>query len=751
MASHALPPASPLLSPGRHLYRAVPQSPILGFRSAVHGIAAAGCPRASPTIVPRHTKSTSDLAQGRGGRYDPSRLAAGSQQQQRMASPAPAPAVGNPVNSVAQQVHPTPSAAMAARAISPHGHAGLHPVYAMTQSPGRVTPPPPWQKSKSAATPSEPVKPIESRYAYVGESASFAPAVAGAMHQAPHPFTAGKPDPSHAALRPWAMGAGPGALVQGQMSARQVSGGHAMPSTPTSQSLVVSTSSAANLLRQRSSSRHSARAEASSPRATVHRNLSLHSANNAMQQVSGTKLGGSMVLPLTNADGHEAQVAHVRDSLLQHIQCVQREITRLQAARQKHQPQSVVQQPRPHPVQVLKPGLSMDEAVRRLQRWWREAAKKSNAGKQRQLSRPPLHHSAARIQRCWRIYWWRRRFVDVSVKQVGWLGSLAWLQEQNLLYGTELADAEDARWWMEQRAGAPLDHEVDPWGAVKLRDHLDRMWYGRTSEEMAQEERQQRLLLQQEQLLLKQRQQQAKQQLLPRQEQKDSIQRHSQSMQDSGSFQGEAAGRLRGRSSMSGLPVGCAPAASARTSPLSTDRSAGRGRSQRGFSATLPKASKSASASLSPRRDLRLARGEITSKAASMQGVPAPRNFLSPPSTHRSLGSSQASQPSLAQSNFAPPQRTQSPLSSHRGQMPAFTTSAQASPVAAIAASVAGAGVGRLSISGLPGAAAANVRMQQVAQAPIRSCQSAAASVTSHGSAQMPLMHRAPQSMTARR
>ena len=66
----------------------------------------------------------------------------------------------------------------------------------------------------------------------------------------------------------------------------------------------------------------------------------------------------------------------------------------------------------------------------------------------------------ARIQRWFRIHRWRRRpalsffhpavdslarFVEVSVRQIGWLGSLAWLQEQNQLYGTELADKEDVR------------------------------------------------------------------------------------------------------------------------------------------------------------------------------------------------------------------------------------------------------------------------------------------------------------------
>jgi len=53
-----------------------------------------------------------------------------------------------------------------------------------------------------------------------------------------------------------------------------------------------------------------------------------------------------------------------------------------------------------------------------------------------------------------------------------------------MLYGTELADPEDVRWWQKQRTGAPLDREVDPWGSSKLRDHLNKMWYGYSTEEL---------------------------------------------------------------------------------------------------------------------------------------------------------------------------------------------------------------------------------------------------------------------------
>eukprot|EP00913_Durusdinium_trenchii_P004922 g4569.t1 len=43
--------------------------------------------------------------------------------------------------------------------------------------------------------------------------------------------------------------------------------------------------------------------------------------------------------------------------------------------------------------------------------------------------------------------------------------------------GREARVAHVREWWSEQRAAAPLDREVDPWGALKLREHLDKMCY----------------------------------------------------------------------------------------------------------------------------------------------------------------------------------------------------------------------------------------------------------------------------------
>ncbi|CAJ1370568.1 unnamed protein product [Effrenium voratum] len=90
----------------------------------------------------------------------------------------------------------------------------------------------------------------------------------------------------------------------------------------------------------------------------------------------------------------------------------------------------------------------------------------------------PEHHSACRIQRAWKMSRWRRVFVTDCKRDLGWLGSLDWLQRHSMLYGTELAEPEDLDWWYHQQSGAPLDYEVDPWGCKKLREHLNRMWFG---------------------------------------------------------------------------------------------------------------------------------------------------------------------------------------------------------------------------------------------------------------------------------
>lgn len=131
-----------------------------------------------------------------------------------------------------------------------------------------------------------------------------------------------------------------------------------------------------------------------------------------------------------------------------------------------------------------------------------EVERGGNAGDKRpfgKFTHPGVHLAATRIQRAWKLQSWRRKFVTYSERQCSWVGSLEWLQQHNLLYGTELASAEDVKWWLEQRATAPLDREVDPWGSERLLEHLSRMWYGsRTVEADHQQQLQQQQQLEQQ-------------------------------------------------------------------------------------------------------------------------------------------------------------------------------------------------------------------------------------------------------------
>lgn len=121
-------------------------------------------------------------------------------------------------------------------------------------------------------------------------------------------------------------------------------------------------------------------------------------------------------------------------------------------------------------------------AASRIQRAWRRRGRRSHSKKTEALpvasKLSPKHFAAGRIQRAWKISRWRRVFTADCKRDLGWLGSLDWLQRHNMLYGTELAETEDLEWWYQQQSGAPLDYEVDPWGCRKLREHLNRMWFG---------------------------------------------------------------------------------------------------------------------------------------------------------------------------------------------------------------------------------------------------------------------------------
>ncbi|KAF4731474.1 EF-hand domain (C-terminal) containing, partial [Perkinsus olseni] len=83
---------------------------------------------------------------------------------------------------------------------------------------------------------------------------------------------------------------------------------------------------------------------------------------------------------------------------------------------------------------------------------------------------------ASRIQRSWKLWYFRRAFERYSIDCVGFLASLNWLRKHNMLYGIELADPSDTKHWNAAHRTAPKDSEIDPWGHQRLREHLDRIW-----------------------------------------------------------------------------------------------------------------------------------------------------------------------------------------------------------------------------------------------------------------------------------
>jgi len=86
-----------------------------------------------------------------------------------------------------------------------------------------------------------------------------------------------------------------------------------------------------------------------------------------------------------------------------------------------------------------------------------------------------FHFAATRIQRAWRVHAWRSALIRAG-EALGWVGSLSWLRQNGLLYGTELAEDWDMDWWDLQREHALRDTDVDPWGHSQLCDHLHRLW-----------------------------------------------------------------------------------------------------------------------------------------------------------------------------------------------------------------------------------------------------------------------------------
>jgi len=578
-------PASPSLSPGRRLFRAVPQSPALGFRAP----SATTVPGASLTA--RHTKSTSDLNQGRPHRYEPLRIVGGNPSSRASQGGAPPPT--SPRVSTSQASEPRHASQAVDRPYTPcaPGSSSWSTSGLRSSSPSSGSAPPPRQKQHysasiwpSASAPR--VSSVERRSPqWTGNSGVFAqgsPTAALEANQLPSSYSA-PPGNQY-----WNSSPRSSAVLSGSASrslSQSSQGRRAEPlwasqTLPQSALQAVSLEKAQDLRSQSPHMQNSRRA----PSQTY------------LQAVSPGQTNGAK--PLSDVH-YEAQMASLRNSLLTHIQSVQKEITKLQYDRHGTQqpadrqqsigmvqangpvtipaavavglrsPQTTsrsvsaererfgvnmsggnlpeVNQWRGQPVRrelqtsasaqapsgagsmayfsapcegVRAPMEIMVAAAQRIQRFWRSEATRRRKRKAavtsarpvakdtRQLefartvikaTRPSsqnghrfvaIHHAACRIQRAWRVSRWRRRFLDFSEHEIGWVGTLDWLQHHNLLYGTELADPEDLRWWNLQRVGAPLDREVDPWGCTKLRDHLNKMWYGRSPEEISPEEAQ---------------------------------------------------------------------------------------------------------------------------------------------------------------------------------------------------------------------------------------------------------------------
>lgn len=560
-------PASPSLSPGRRLFRAVPPSPALGYRAP--GTASAP----GSALAARHTKSTSDLSQAQQSRYDPSRIIGGGATLQ---SAVPALPPVSPRESQGRAPESN-SGSLGARTYTPYAptQALLGASVMRSASPSSGSCPPPRQQRT------------------VPSSALSAAAPRGSSaERRPPQWT-----PTPTASKPWAAGfstawtsprqVAPLAQSAGSQIRSQSSQGRRTdafsPRVPPAQAL------------DKSAQDHGSRSP--NPQSTRRAPSFQHLQGLQASTVAGIPTNGvkPATVPITvSEEMYEAQMTNLRNSLLQHIQSVQKEISRLQLERQRAQVPGQERTPTnsasagtvsevstttsqarvattsttttitttastrsPHsssrnvsaergrgsdrfhdklsatkdrelqPVAVCQaasptksnsnPGDGFNPVVQnaasRIQRFWRRMA---NARQKLAPSTPlrssrvdsapmvmdsqsktrrqpfPVHHSAARIQRAWRVSRWRRKFVEFSEREIGWVGTLDWLQHHNHLYGTELADPEDTRWWAQQRANAPLDRHVDPWGCTKLRDHLNRMWYGRTTEELQESERDQR-------------------------------------------------------------------------------------------------------------------------------------------------------------------------------------------------------------------------------------------------------------------
>mmetsp|Transcript_45072 Transcript_45072/g.104416 ORF Transcript_45072/g.104416 Transcript_45072/m.104416 type:complete len:798 (+) Transcript_45072:44-2437(+) len=563
-------PASPSLSPGRQVLRSGPQSPALGCRGALPS-ASANSATVAPAIA-RHTKSASELAKDQlpAGVHSafptqpllscseaPRKVVAGSGTYAVGQSAMPMPmVVSDSAGSSSGQVNGTrlgdPYGGIVQRPYTPKVP-GSEPVMTLrSASPNSVTLAPARQTTTPAAAGSQ-----------------FAAAVRGNSVERRAPQWV-------AAASPWPKVPTVPLEAQGSPQQTGVAAGGVK---------LWANGSASSWVSPRKSTGGSTAANASNATASQNRSWSRISQGRRLVSMDAVRPADSMsglapaaqspsqIAPqpadrLLDANAQnvqlqpssrrapsnphlqdEVQVASLRNSLLQHIRSVQKEITKLQQERQKAQQvtmerqasaarptrdvqvdsnvavatmcapavsravtpaerggdRPLEQQPRTvaehtaaslsAPVISTAPRdastvVALDPALQRAHalpvRSGSSAA--ARAGQplraQPQRSFVAKHYAASRIQRAWKIHHWRRLFLDFSASSAGWVGTLEWLQRHCLLYGTELADPEDVRFWNQQRAGAPLDREVDPWGCSKLRDHLNKMWYGTSVEEL---------------------------------------------------------------------------------------------------------------------------------------------------------------------------------------------------------------------------------------------------------------------------
>mmetsp|Transcript_7425 Transcript_7425/g.16355 ORF Transcript_7425/g.16355 Transcript_7425/m.16355 type:complete len:820 (+) Transcript_7425:62-2521(+) len=567
-------PASPSLSPGRQVYRTVPQSPALGYRGAHSSVSAA------PALAARHTKSTSDLSQAPGV---PRNASPSPQQVPTSRSVAVAPMGSGGVYAVAQggsalvppeaagfatmnQVNLTRTSDYVGIAHRPYtpkvpglSDSGSSVVRSTSPTGGSVPPP-----RQFAAT--------GSSYSVMrGSSAERrAPqwaAPAGSWGKAS--VLTLEPQPQGiAGVKPWATTTNGTAWMSPRKSTGTASGSQSRSWSQSSQgrrAIALDMSRPNEPVNSFAMFPQSDKERIGAHSPQLHQQTSRRAPSHPHLQGPGTQQNGGLGM-VTAQD--EVQAANLRNSLLQHIRSVQKEITRLQLERQRAQQgtqerqvstarhateaqdsyagvvtmcsptasravsaergerivelhskrtpvdstttslsapllSGQIQMESANNNSVLAKEQAMADAMGRVVAQAPAVAEacprhsgmsirtpggsitvRSLVSSRRERSFVAVHYAATRIQRAWRVNHWRRKFMDFSEREVGWVGTLDWLQRHCLLYGTELADPEDIRFWNQQRQGAPLDREVDPWGSGKLRDHLNKMWYGNVREEL---------------------------------------------------------------------------------------------------------------------------------------------------------------------------------------------------------------------------------------------------------------------------